>query len=75
VADREEHDDIWSRLKRNWPQLAEYERQTARDIIPVVVLERTYRLDRLLMWDEYLTSSGRGSGQGREMVVRGDGDR
>ena len=34
------HDRIWSKQKRDWPQFAEYERKTARDIIPVVVLER-----------------------------------
>ena len=40
VAGGEEYDDIWSRQKREWPQFAEYEQQTARDVIPVVVLER-----------------------------------
>ena len=40
VASGEEHDDIWNRQKRDWPQFAEYEQQTARDVIPVVVLER-----------------------------------
>lgn len=40
IADGEEHDRIWSKQKRDWPQFAEYERKTARDIIPVVVLER-----------------------------------
>lgn len=41
VADGEEHDSIWSRQKQNWPQFAEYERQTARTVIPVVLLERS----------------------------------
>ncbi len=41
MADGEEYDDIWSRQKREWPQFAEYEEQTARDVIPVVVLERS----------------------------------
>jgi deazaflavin-dependent oxidoreductase (nitroreductase family) len=40
IADGEDHDRIWSKQKRDWPQFAEYERKTARDIIPVVVLER-----------------------------------
>ena len=40
VAGGEEHDAIWSRQKQEWPQFAEYEQQTARDVIPVVVLER-----------------------------------
>lgn len=41
VAQGAEHDDIWDRQKREWPQFAEYERQTARDVIPVIVLERS----------------------------------
>jgi len=41
VARDDEHDNIWSRQKKDWPQFAEYERQTSRDVIPVVVLETT----------------------------------
>ena len=41
VADGEEHDLIWEQQKQAWPQFAEYERKTTRDVIPVVVLERT----------------------------------
>jgi len=41
MAGGEEYDDIWSRQKREWPQFAEYEEQTARAVIPVVVLERS----------------------------------
>lgn len=41
IADGEEHHDIWNRQKQDWPQFAEYERQTAREIIPVVILERS----------------------------------
>ena len=40
VAEGEEHDRIWSKQKQDRPQFAEYERKTARDTIPVVVLER-----------------------------------
>ena len=40
VAQGDEHDDIWNRQKHEWPQFAEYERQTSRDVIPVIVLER-----------------------------------
>lgn len=40
IAEGDEHDGIWIRQKQEWPQFAEYERQTARDVIPVVVLER-----------------------------------
>lgn len=36
-----EHDDIRSRRKSEWPQFAEYEEKTARDVIPVALLERT----------------------------------
>ena len=39
VADGDEHDRIWSRQKQDWPQFAEYENKTARDVIPVVILE------------------------------------
>ena len=34
-----EYEEIWSRQKRTYPQFAEYERKTARDRIPVLVLE------------------------------------
>ena len=40
VADGTEHDDIWNRQKQDWPQFAEYEQQTSREVIPVVILER-----------------------------------
>jgi len=40
VATGDEHERIWSKQKQDWPQFAEYERQTSRDVIPVVVLER-----------------------------------
>jgi deazaflavin-dependent oxidoreductase (nitroreductase family) len=40
VARGDEHDDIWNRQQQDWPQFVEYERQTTRDVIPVVVLER-----------------------------------
>lgn len=39
IARGDEHDDIWSRQKKEWPQFSEYERKTSRDVIPVVVLE------------------------------------
>ena len=39
VADDDEHDRIWSKQKQDWPQFAEYENKTARDVIPVVILE------------------------------------
>lgn len=41
LAEGEEHDRIWEQQKQAWPQFAEYERTTSRDVIPVVVLERT----------------------------------
>ncbi len=41
VAEGTEHDDIWTTQKDEWPQFAEYEDKTARDIIPVLVLEPT----------------------------------
>lgn len=41
IAEGAEHDRIWSEQKRAWPQFAEYEQKTARDVIPVVVLERS----------------------------------
>jgi deazaflavin-dependent oxidoreductase (nitroreductase family) len=34
-----EHDSIWSIQKTRFPTFAEYEEKTARDHIPVVVLE------------------------------------
>jgi len=40
VALGDEHERIWSKQKQEWPQFAEYERQTSRVVIPVVVLER-----------------------------------
>ena len=33
------NDTIWTNQKRDWPQFAEYEEKTARDVIPVVILE------------------------------------
>ncbi len=39
VATDDERERIWSRQKEEWPQFAEYEQKTARDVIPVVVLE------------------------------------
>ena len=39
VAEGAEHDTIWTNQKRDWPQFAEYEEKTARDVIPVVILE------------------------------------
>ena len=39
VADGDEHDLIWTKQKQEWPQFAVYERKTAREVIPVVVLE------------------------------------
>lgn len=36
----DEYDRIWSKQKADVPQFAEYERKTARDRIPVIVLER-----------------------------------
>ena len=35
-----EHDRIWNKQKSDFPTFAEYERQTSRERIPVVVLER-----------------------------------
>jgi len=40
VAVGAERDRIWSKQKRDWPQFAEYEAKTTRDVIPVVILER-----------------------------------
>lgn len=39
VVEGPERDAIWERQKREWPFFAEYEEKTARDQIPVVVLE------------------------------------
>ncbi len=41
VAEGAEHDHIWTTQKDEWPQFAEYEEKSARDIIPVLVLEPT----------------------------------
>ncbi len=41
VASGDEHDRIWEQQKRDYPFFAEYEKKTARDQIPVVVLERS----------------------------------
>jgi deazaflavin-dependent oxidoreductase (nitroreductase family) len=41
VAHGDEHDRIWTKQKQDFPQFAEYERKTARDLIPVVVLNPT----------------------------------
>lgn len=40
LVEGEEHDRIWEQQKQAWPQFAEYERTTSRNVIPVVVLER-----------------------------------
>jgi deazaflavin-dependent oxidoreductase (nitroreductase family) len=40
LAEGEEYEELWTAQKRDWPFFAEYERKTARDHIPVVVLER-----------------------------------
>lgn len=39
IARDDEHDSIWAKQKRERPQFAEYERQTSRRRIPVVILE------------------------------------
>ena len=39
VAHGDEYDRIWSKQKEEWPQFAGYERKTARNLIPVVLLE------------------------------------
>ena len=39
VAEGDEHNAIWGAQKAAWPQFAEYEQKTSRDLIPVVVLE------------------------------------
>lgn len=38
-AGGDEHDRIWEQQKLSWPQFAEYEQKTSRDVIPVIVLE------------------------------------
>ena len=40
IAGGDEYDRLWTKQKRDWPHFAEYERKTARERIPVVVLER-----------------------------------
>lgn len=40
LAAGKEHDLIWEHQKETWPQFAEYERATTRDVIPVIVLDR-----------------------------------
>jgi deazaflavin-dependent oxidoreductase (nitroreductase family) len=39
-ATGDEYDRIWTKQKADAPQFAEYERRTARERIPVIVLER-----------------------------------
>lgn len=39
VTSGEEREGIWEPWKREYPQFAEYEETTSRDIIPVVVLD------------------------------------
>lgn len=39
VAAGDEHDRIWTKQKQDFSFFADYERKTARDMIPVVVLE------------------------------------
>lgn len=39
IADGAEHDVIWSTQKTLYPTFAQYEKKTARDRIPVVVLD------------------------------------
>lgn len=39
IAGGDEHHTIWEKWKAEWPFFAEYEEKTARDRIPVVVLE------------------------------------
>ena len=39
VAEGDEHDRIWNHQKSTWPQFAEYEVKTNREVIPVIVLE------------------------------------
>ena len=39
VAGGAEHDRIWEAQTQVWPQFADYEKKTKRDVIPIVVLE------------------------------------
>jgi deazaflavin-dependent oxidoreductase (nitroreductase family) len=39
IADRDERERIWESWKREFPQFADYEEKTARDHIPVIVLD------------------------------------
>jgi deazaflavin-dependent oxidoreductase (nitroreductase family) len=39
-AEGDERDRIWKQQKQSWPQFADYEQKTTRDVIPVIVLER-----------------------------------
>ncbi len=41
LAEGKEHESIWERQKSDYAFFAEYEAKTARDHIPVVVLERS----------------------------------
>lgn len=41
VAEGDEYDRIWEKQKSDYPFFADYEEKTARDRIPVVVLERS----------------------------------
>lgn len=45
IAGDDEHDAIWSKQTRNFPQFAEYEEKTSRDKIPVIVLMPEARAD------------------------------
>ena len=40
IADGDEYTQIWEKQKTDYPTFADYEEKTARDHIPVVVLER-----------------------------------
>ena len=40
IAAGAEYDRIWTKQKSDYPFFAEYEQKTARDTIPVVILER-----------------------------------
>lgn len=39
IAQGDEHTEIWERQKREFPQFAEYEKKTARNRIPVILLD------------------------------------
>lgn len=41
VAEGAEHERIWERQKREFPQFAGYEEKTSRERIPVIILEPT----------------------------------